>query len=137
MEAAQVLPLAIRSGTSVQVIGPGDELPQVFCRALGIANVATFIPGTSYANVGATRLFCCKFQGDRFIIREQAPQVCQDHLDEQSAAIVTASSGVVYLWVGSLVSDVVYRLARGAADEVVRRMGVDATLSVLHQVCLR
>jgi hypothetical protein len=129
--------VATRSGTSVQVIGPDDELPLVFCRALGIPKASDFTPDSSYSSVGATRLFACGFQGGAFVVRERAPQVCQDDLDEQGAAIVTAPGRyhAVFLWIGALASDVVRRLARGAADELVRRSKGEPMLHVVRQVC--
>lgn len=149
--AAVALPTgSMWPGHSVQILSPEDELPQVFCTALGVEVVKSkiasqpkscLIPSCrrrerhgsydgdtltidpTHPGVGTTRVFRCAFKEFVFAIRECVPQASQDDLREAEAAIIKARNSDVWLWTGPLVSDVVRRLAAAAADELAKRDG--------------
>mmetsp|Transcript_31254 Transcript_31254/g.93807 ORF Transcript_31254/g.93807 Transcript_31254/m.93807 type:complete len:1472 (-) Transcript_31254:63-4478(-) len=78
-----------------------------------------------HPGVATTRLFKCAFHDIVFRVREKVPQVCQDDLEEDGVAIVTAAASPVWIWIGPLASDVLVRLAKAAANELARRCGLE------------
>lgn len=124
------------------------QLPLPFAAALGLG--ATRMLGVLPVGPRALRVFLCHVTQGTFTVTEKIPQVYQDDLREDVAAIVSnfgrttafsSAGGVacqpfwrVYLWVGRLVSDPVFKLASAAAATYAR-VGVrnaEAGVAVEH-----
>eukprot|EP00041_Stephanoeca_diplocostata_P033534 m.1110605 g.1110605 ORF g.1110605 m.1110605 type:complete len:1517 (-) comp24358_c0_seq2:265-4815(-) len=112
------------------------RLPPAFASALGVGETGTLLPPAVALPIGprAARVFVCHMAQGAFAITEKIPQVYQDDLTADVAAIVSntklsntvsratgaATAPRVFLWVGRLVSEPVLKLASAAAATFAR-----------------